>query len=368
MMTLKTICSWLQGLTLLLVISACQPNGDVAPVILATAITQQQIMTPMPTVVLASETPLPPVSSLTPTVEVVTISLAASATPMPTATVQSVTLSLAEPVTPIPTATIAPSDTPQPTPARFVDHYLLERPISQTGDKVHWVDRTYPYGGTQFGTREVHLGVEFVNTRFTNVLATAPGEVVFAGTDTSDLLGPELNYYGNVVLIQHDFAAPDGQPVYTLYGHLQDFMVSAGQRVESGEIIGRVGDSGIAIGPHLHFEVRVGGTGRDYRNTRNPELWIRPYFGYGTLAGNVTAPALDEIIVLVRNETLNRETYVYGSQRVNSDLAWGENFTLGDLPEGSYEVIINAPNGRNLYRETIEVAANRTTYLEIVLE
>jgi murein DD-endopeptidase MepM/ murein hydrolase activator NlpD len=245
-----------------------------------------------------------------------------------------------------------------------VDHFWLERPIAQAEGLTHWLDRTYPYGGTQFGTREAHLGVEFVNVRFTPVLAAAEGVVLFANSDEQTLVGPAMGYYGNVVIIEHDLIAPEGGTVYTLYGHLQDLDVEIGQRVIAGDRIGRVGDTGIAIGPHLHFEVRVGSP-FDYRSTRNPDLWIQPYRQYGVIAGFVNAAA--ETVIQVRSESLQRETYVYGSDTVNPDPLWQENFTIGDLPTGTYEVFIS-DNGRRMASAFVEVRAGVTTWLDLEMK
>jgi murein DD-endopeptidase MepM/ murein hydrolase activator NlpD len=50
-----------------------------------------------------------------------------------------------------------------------------------------------------------------------------------------------------------------GWGVYTAYGHQSEFLVQVGDRVEKGQLIGRVGETGRVSGPHLHFEVIVGG-------------------------------------------------------------------------------------------------------------
>src|SRR5690606_825459 len=151
-------------------------------------------------------------------------------------------------------ATEAPSTwTPPPdNPSVWIeDHYRLYRPISDSG--VNWVDRTYPYGGTAGGRLQVHHGVEFVNPRGTPILAAGDGTIVHAGDDVTTQYGPYASYYGNVVVIQHDFQSPEGLPVFTLYGHMDRIDVQNGQHVESGARLGYVGDSGIAQGPHLHF-------------------------------------------------------------------------------------------------------------------
>lgn len=87
------------------------------------------------------------------------------------------------------------------------------------------IDQTYNYGGP--------------------VAAAAPGQVVLA---TSDGYG-----YGAYVVIRHD------NGYETLYAHLSTIYVSQGQYVSQGEVIGAIGCTGYCTGPHLHFEVRVGG-------------------------------------------------------------------------------------------------------------
>jgi len=333
--------------------AACQPAAA-TPVALSPTPTEDLLalaanVTPIPTIALASATPLP-------------ARMPPSATPTVTPT-QAPTEQPASEI-PLPSATQPPTATPT---LERADHYWLARPIAQEGDFVHWVDRTYPYGGTQFGTRDVHLGVEFVNPRFTAVFAAADGTILFAGEDRAIQFGPQRDYYGNLVVIEHNRPSPEGVPLYTLYGHLQDVRVEAGQPITRGERIGRVGDSGVAIGPHLHFEVRVGDV-YDYRSTRNPDLWIEPYPGYGTLAGRVHGiPNPYGVVLQVRSDDLQRETYTYGGDRVNSDPAWNENFTLSDLPAGTYEVFISNGNGRTLFRRDVTIAAGQTNWLDVNL-
>lgn len=247
-------------------------------------------------------------------------------------------------------------------------HFVFERPIAQTDGLVYWVDRTYPYGGTQFGMREVHLGVEFVNPRHTQIYAVGDGVVYYAGDDTTLTIGPRPKYYGNVIIIQHDILSPEGERVYTLYGHLQTIQVAVGDVVKTGDKIATIGDSGIAIGPHLHFEVRVG-DGIDYRATRNPDLWIRPFREYGVLVGRLTATNMESqgVVIFVRTPTNNRETYTYGGDEVNSDPSWNENFSLGDLPEGDYEVIVSDRNGRVYFRQTVTIEPRKITWLDIAI-
>ncbi len=86
------------------------------------------------------------------------------------------------------------------------------------------------------------------------------------------------DFYGNVIIIRH------ANELYTLYAHLSNIFVKEGDKVSAGDMIGEVGDTGGATGSHLHFEVRKGGDGTDYFSTQNPELWLIPHEGTGTLS------------------------------------------------------------------------------------
>ncbi|HLV33468.1 MAG TPA: peptidoglycan DD-metalloendopeptidase family protein [Spirillospora sp.] len=359
---------------LYLLLAACRPTEQRTPFAVTIAPSEivpvaQRALTSVPTADLSTLTPTP---TATPT-----------STPTPTATPTATpSLTLTPTVTFTPSATVElgslptengeieapPTWTPPPdNPAvQIDDHYHLRRPIADGG--VNWVDRTYPYGGTAGGRLQVHHGVEFVNPRGTPVLAAAAGTVVHAGNDSSSQYGPYTSYYGNLVVIQHDFVSPEGLPVFTLYGHMDRVEVETGQRVEPGVPIGRVGDSGIAQGPHLHFEVRVGNA-FDFGATRNPELWIFPFFRFGTLAGRVmdaNGSLLRDVTVQVRSTDIQRYAFTYAGDTVNSDPEFGENFTLGDLPANYYEVSVT-DNGRVRFRETIYVYPNRTTWIEVKL-
>ena len=106
-----------------------------------------------------------------------------------------------------------------------------------------------PYTGT-FGPRgaRYHTGVDFPAPEGTPVLAARTGVVTVARW---------IGGYGNVVAIKHTLG------VSTVYAHLSAFLVRVGQRVATGQPIGRVGSTGASSGPHLHFEVRVRGAAVD---------------------------------------------------------------------------------------------------------
>jgi murein DD-endopeptidase MepM/ murein hydrolase activator NlpD len=96
-----------------------------------------------------------------------------------------------------------------------------------------------------FGARERdrHDGIDLACPEGTPVRAADDGVVLYAG---------EQRGYGNLVLIAHD------ADVITVYAHNSKNLVAQGDRVTRGEEIARVGRTGNATGPHLHFEVRVG--------------------------------------------------------------------------------------------------------------
>ena len=109
--------------------------------------------------------------------------------------------------------------------------------------------RTVPLKGvltTSFAMRwgEMHWGIDIAAPMMTPEYAAAAGTVLRAGPASG---------YGNVIYIQH----LNGD--VTVYGHMEKVLVEAGQVVESGELIARVGSRGFSTGPHLHFEVWAGG-------------------------------------------------------------------------------------------------------------
>jgi murein DD-endopeptidase MepM/ murein hydrolase activator NlpD len=264
--------------------------------------------------------------------------------------------------TPVPTWTPPADD----TAAQIADHYRLSRPIADGG--VNYVARTYPYGSTAGGL-QVHLGVDMENPSGTPILAAGDGVVFYAGGDNATQFGPELVYYGNLVVIQHSFTSSDGQAVFSLYGHMQRVEVQTGQTVQRGDPIGVVGGTGVAFGPHLHFEVRLGDA-YNIRSVRNPELWIFPYRGYGTLVGRVTdanGTLLYNVPLQVKSTDITRYTFSYSDSAVNPDSVFNENVVLGDLPANYYEVSVNE-NGRVRFRKIIYIYPNRSTWLDIQLK
>ncbi len=263
-----------------------------------------------------------------------------------------------------------PTEIPPPSTPSAADHYWLQRPIPP--EYQDYADRTYSYGLTAGGRLRPHTAIDLPNPVGTPVLAAGNATVFYAGPDHEVIFGPQPDFYGNVIVLQMTDFTYNGQPVYTLYGHLSEILVTTGQQVASGEEIGKVGGTGIANGgPHLHFEVRVGDPMDYFNSTRNPDLWIRPYYGYGTLAGRVvdsSGALLPNVSLIIRSEGGSvRYTSTYAGSENIPDEAWGENFTYGDLPEGWYEVSTQSMRGR-IYRARVYVHAGQTAWVEFIFE
>ncbi|HRA21617.1 MAG TPA: M23 family metallopeptidase, partial [Anaerolineae bacterium] len=153
---------------------------------------------------------------------------------------------------------------------------------------------SYPYGTTGGGAYILHHGLDFGNPQGSPVRAVAAGEVVFAGIDSDGEVYGASNepfpegFYGRLVVIRHPLLL-DGQPLYSLYGHLSRLRVARRQHVKAGDAIGAVGMAGIALGPHLHLEIRD--HAQDYGRTYNPDLFLTPLAGEGLIVGRVSDPA-----------------------------------------------------------------------------
>jgi len=104
------------------------------------------------------------------------------------------------------------------------------------------------------GRNDFHKGVDIAAPYGTVIRATATGSVSFVGW---------MGGYGRVVIIDH------GNGYETLYAHNSQILVSDGQRVNRGSSIARIGTSGVATGPHVHFEIHSNG------NHQNPMNFLR---------------------------------------------------------------------------------------------
>jgi murein DD-endopeptidase MepM/ murein hydrolase activator NlpD len=117
------------------------------------------------------------------------------------------------------------------TPSIWPAHGWLSSSVGRRTDPIT--------GGDDF-----HHGLDISADSGSAIYATADGTVTLARREGA---------YGNLVTIDH------GYGLETRYGHMSKFEVQAGAKVKRGDIIGRVGSTGRATGPHLHYEVRVNG-------------------------------------------------------------------------------------------------------------
>lgn len=121
--------------------------------------------------------------------------------------------------------------------------------ILPVSDRItsHFGYRTHPVTGQQ----KLHTGTDFGSSYGTPVKASKGGKVVLSGT---------YGGYGNTVIIDH------GGGIQTLYAHNSSLVVKSGQTVKQGDVISKVGSTGVSTGPHLHFELRVNGTPQNPMN------------------------------------------------------------------------------------------------------
>jgi len=115
---------------------------------------------------------------------------------------------------------------------------MAPRVSSKFGPRKHPVKKVHRH----------HNGIDLAAPKNAHVRAVTAGTVVFADTYAG---------YGKLVTIKHKGG------FVSLYGHLRDIRVDPGQIVNAGDIIGRVGSTGLATGPHLHFEWRKNGKSID---------------------------------------------------------------------------------------------------------
>jgi murein DD-endopeptidase MepM/ murein hydrolase activator NlpD len=221
-----------------------------------------------------------------------------------------------------------------PTP---FDHFFFSRPIA--ADEINWPVATYRYGG-EFFADTVHTGVDIPAPKGTPVIAAGSGKIIWAGYGVYRGGYDTTDPYGLAVTIRHDFGYQN-QPLYTIYGHLDQIEVAEGQYVETGELLGFVGETGNVTGPHLHFELRV--NENNFFSTRNPELWIAPPQGWGVIAGRVmdsNGKLINDQLIIVTNPSAGQNWFArsYGPEAVNSDPYYSENLVIGDLPAGTYQL------------------------------
>lgn len=160
---------------------------------------------------------------------------------------------------------------------------------------------TSPFGEriSPFTNRpDFHSGIDLAAREGTKVLAPGAGRVVFAGRFP---LRRNVRWwrYGNVVVLAH------GSRYLTVFAHLGDILVRRGHRVERGEVIGTVGNTGWSTSPHLHYEVRVRAHPGAEPTPVDPRIYILNYQWKGheallAASRHAPAPAFDPLPSLVR--------------------------------------------------------------------
>ncbi|WP_337245998.1 peptidoglycan DD-metalloendopeptidase family protein [Luteimonas sp. gir] len=130
---------------------------------------------------------------------------------------------------------------------------FIRMPIQYARLSSRFGSRRHPV----LGTMRMHKGVDYAAATGTPIMAAGDARVQFKGTQRG---------YGNVVILDH------GRGHTTLYAHMSRFgNVRQGQRVSQGTVIGYVGSTGLATGPHLHYEFRVNGQHRNPLQHTMPE-------------------------------------------------------------------------------------------------
>ncbi len=130
-----------------------------------------------------------------------------------------------------------PSNPSNPAPPKRTGRFIWPAPGGVSS----------PYGMREhpiMGGYKMHNGIDISAPYGASVKAADGGTVIYAGS---------MGGYGNVVLINH------GGGISTLYAHLSSISVSNGSSVSQGQVVGRVGSTGMSSAPHLHFEVRING-------------------------------------------------------------------------------------------------------------
>ena len=135
-----------------------------------------------------------------------------------------------------------------------------------------------------------HKGVDYAAKRGTPIRAAGDGKVIFKG---------KKGGYGRVVIIQH------GSKYTTLYAHLNSYNknIRVGKKVKQGQTIAYVGSSGLATGPHLHYEFRVNGVHRNPQTVKLPSSQPVP-------KKHLPAFELATSPVLAQLDLLSRDTQV----------------------------------------------------------
>lgn len=172
---------------------------------------------------------------------------------------------------------------------RFKDLFISWRKLETMQASLASIPALVPVknyrGSSGFGRRfdpfngrlAMHAGTDMAGTHGEPIYATANGRVAKAGT---------MNGYGTMAAIDH------GKGIETRYGHMSKLLVSAGQMVKQGDMIGRMGSTGRSTGTHLHYEVRIDGEAVNPRPFLEASSFVLAAQGEAERAAQ--GPALEE--------------------------------------------------------------------------
>jgi murein DD-endopeptidase MepM/ murein hydrolase activator NlpD len=260
---------------------------------------------------------------------------------------------------------------PPPGPRSALRHTWFRRPIALT-DQPH-IDQTYRFGSTMGGNFQPHQGVEFNNPQGTAVHAIGDGIVVHSGPAERGAL---------TVAIRHDKElTAEGRRLFlfSVYYHNSKLLAQVGQRVNAGDVIALVGNTGRATNEHMHLEVHASPSDSaqlivhpDVRYPPyniNPELWIEPLPNTGLVAGQVWDSAgqpvqqarMYGLFKLEPRETPFSFIETYGP-RNHSDPVYKEHFAISDVLPGEYVMGVEI-GGQRVYRR-VKVEAGKLTWVE----
>ncbi|WP_053208207.1 M23 family metallopeptidase [Jiangella muralis] len=158
-------------------------------------------------------------------------------------------------------ARLAIGSPPLPTdPSNVAGQVVLPLPAGTFTITDRYGVRVHPITGV----RSMHWGTDYAAPAGTPLLAVADGVVAEVRQDPVN---------GNVVLVDHFV---DGTPTASMYGHMttDGVHVAVGDTVAAGQQIGTVGSAGLATGPHLHLEIRPGGSAAPQSAAVDPEEWL----------------------------------------------------------------------------------------------
>ncbi len=238
------------------------------------------------------------------------------------------------------------------------------------------------FTGSNYKTQ--HTGCDFSCSLGNDVYAIADGTVVIAtdyGCTGSHYGGTQAcskgsscpaakassdgkGSYANRICIDH------GNGVYSFYAHLSTgtFKVKSGDRVRQGQLIAKTGTSGKSTGPHLHFEIRVGGNSTNYaKNPRNYLTKVNPVPNTVTTTPSIwknsDSYTVGNSATLTWNSVDNATGYWFsvwykGEQIVTTQVSGSSEYTLNNLGEGEYTAYITAYNDSSSKQGSVTFRVN----------